>query len=321
MKIIVYDIILSGIRQLEENVRFREGERSLQSIKIQTDQNQKELTGHGTMQFPLQINHDHLNDYSDRYVCCHWHEEFEIPVIIRGKIRYQVREHAFDLNPGDGLLINSRVPHTIMALGEEEPVILNTIFSPALLYGTPASVIYQDFLNPYMNTPELAGILLLEEAVEVMHRIDTLYEEVSPGAELKIKGMLCNLFYDLLVCRRHLFSSVKASNEESLARLKILLDTIHENYAEPLPLTELASKISVSKEGCCRFFKSMTGQTISQYLEDYRVTQGLLLLQEDRYSIMQISYLVGFGNPGRFSAAFARRMNCTPSQYRKKFLC
>ena len=292
----------------------------MQSIKVQTDQNQRELSEHGTLQFPLQINHDHLNDYSDRYIGCHWHEEFEMPVIIQGKIRYQIQGHSFDLNPGDGILINSRVPHTIMALGDEEPVVLTTIFSPTLLYGTPTSVIYQNFLNPYMNTPELAGILLPEEAVEVMCRIDALYEETSPGVELKIKGMLCNLFYELLVYRRHLFSSVKSSNEEALSRLKILLDTIHENYAETFSLTELASKISVSKEGCCRFFKSMTGQTISQYLEDYRVTQGLLLLQENRYSIMQISYLVGFGNPGRFSAAFARRMNCTPSQYRKKFI-
>ena len=115
-----------------------------------------------------------------------------------------------------------------------------------------------------------------------------------------------------------MLSPGKAAKEESLSRLRILLDAIHENYAQQLSLTELASKIAVSKEGCCRFFMSMTGKTISQYLEDYRVSQGILLLQEDQYSIMQVSYLVGFGNPGRFSAAFARRMNCTPSQYRKK---
>lgn len=95
----------------------------MQSIRVRTDQNHRELSEHGTMQFPLEINHDHLNDYFNRYVGCHWHEEFEIPVIIQGKIRYQVRDHAFDLNPGDGILINSRVPHTIMALGDEEPVL------------------------------------------------------------------------------------------------------------------------------------------------------------------------------------------------------
>ena len=144
-----------------------------------------------------------------------------------------------------------------------------------------------------------------------------LYQESNFGVELKIKGLLCNLFFDLLSRRRNMLSPVKVSNEESLSRLKILLDSIHENYAEQLSLTDLASKISISKEGCCRFFKNMTGKTISQYLEEYRVSQGILLLQNDQYSVMQVAYLVGFGNPGRFSAAFARRMNCTPSQYRK----
>ena len=292
----------------------------MQSIKVRTDQNQRELSEHGTMQFPFEIHHDHLNDYFERYVCCHWHEELEIPVIIRGKFRYQVKAHSFDLNPGDGILINSKVPHTITALGDEDPVVLTAIFSPSLLYGTPASTIYQNFLNPYMNTPELAGILLHEHDVETMKQIDLLYQESSFGVELKIKGILCNMFFDLLSRRRNMLSPVKVSNEESLSRLKILLDSIHENYTEQLSLTELASKVSISKEGCCRFFKNMTGKTISQYLEEYRVSQGILLLQEDQYSIMQVSYLVGFGNPGRFSAAFARRMNCTPSQYRKKIL-
>lgn len=290
----------------------------MQSIKIQTDQNQKELSEHGTTQFPLSVTHDYLNDFYERYVCCHWHDELEIPVIIHGKIRYQVRDHSFDLNPGDGIVINSRVPHTITPLGNDEPVILTTIFSPSLLYGTPASTIYQNLLNPYMNTPELAGILLPEDDVETMKQIDLMYQEASFGVELKIKGLLCSLFFDLLSRRRNMLSPVKVSNEESLSRLKILLDSIHENYAEQLSLTELASKISISKEGCCRFFKNMTGKTISQYLEEYRVSQGVLLLQDDQYSVMQVSYLVGFGNPGRFSAAFAKRMNCTPSQYRRK---
>lgn len=290
----------------------------MQSIRIQTDQNQRELSEHGTVQFPLVINHDHLNDYFERYICCHWHEGLEIPVVVRGTARYQLKEQAFDLSAGEGMVINSRVPHSIMPFGEEEPIILTTIFDPSLLYGTPASVIYQKLLNPYMNTQELSGIILPKHGVETMKQIDTLYQEAPFGAELRIKGLLCNLFFELLAERRELLSDAKPSNEESLSRLKILLDMIHQNYGEQLSLSEMASAISISKEGCCRFFKSMTGKTISQYLEDYRVTQGILLLQDEKYSVTQVAFLVGFGNPGRFSAAFARRMNCTPSQYRKK---
>lgn len=297
---------------------YRKDGRSLQLIKIQTDQDQRELSEHGSAEFPLTVNHDHLYDYFERYICCHWHEEFEIPVVIQGYVRYQLKDQSFDLHAGEGIVINSRVPHSILSLEKEEPVILTTIFLPSLLYGTPASRIYQKLVNPYMNTPKLSGILLPQYGVEMMKQIDTLYREAPFGMELQIKGMLCSLFSDLLSGRRQMLSAGSVSNEEALSRLKILLDLIHKNYADQIVLSDLARAISVSRESCCRFFKSMTGKTIFQYLEDYRVTQGILLLQDDKYSVTQVSYLVGFGNPGRFSAAFAKRMNCTPSQYRQR---
>ena len=62
----------------------------------------------------------------------------------------------------------------------------------------------------------------------------------------------------------------------------------------------------------------MTGQTISQYLEDYRISQSLSLLGQDQFSIAQVAALSGFSNPGRFSKAFSQRMLCTPGQYRRK---
>ncbi len=69
----------------------------------------------------------------------------------------------------------------------------------------------------------------------------------------------------------------------------------------------------MSKEGCCRFFKRMTGQTLSQYLENYRVSQSLNLLSDGKLPILQIAAQVGFSNAGRFSAAFQKRMDCTPA--------
>lgn len=44
----------------------------------------------------------------------------------------------------------------------------------------------------------------------------------------------------------------------------------------------------MSKEGCCRFFKRMTGQTLSQYLENYRVSQSLNLLSDGKLPILQM---------------------------------
>lgn len=287
--------------------------------EIKVGKDQRELSIHGTAQFPLEINHDHLKSFSERYIRCHWHEELEIPVVLSGSVRYQLKDKAYELHTGEGIIINSCIPHSATSFGEDEPVILTTILHPSLLYGTPASAIYQKLLYPYMNTTAMSGILLNDKEAEVMKRIDTLYQNAHFGYELQIKSMLCKLFFDILSPYQVILSAYRPSNKEALSRLALLLNAIHNGYSEPLSLSELASTVSVSRESCCRFFKSMTGKTISQYLEDYRITQSILLLQDDQYSITQVSYLVGFGNPGRFSAAFSKRMNCTPRQYRQRF--
>ncbi|MFQ8720005.1 helix-turn-helix domain-containing protein [Enterocloster sp.] len=79
----------------------------------------------------------------------------------------------------------------------------------------------------------------------------------------------------------------------------------------------LSGCISMTKGSCCRFFKKMTGQTLSQYLESYRISRSLSFLAEGTLSVTQVAAQVGFSNPGRFSAAFSRRMHCTPRQYGK----
>ena len=287
-------------------------------MDIQTGPDQRELTEHGSLQFPLEIHYDSLYEFCNRRVACHWHEELEIPVVLQGAVRYRLRDQTVDLEQGEGLVINSRVPHSTVPLGEGEPVLLTTIFHPSLLYGTPATSVYQNLLGPYMRNAGLAGIRLSRQEADFLGRINALYQEAPFGFELEIQGLLCRLFFGLLSGRREQLQTSGVSQEASLSRLKALLDILHRNYGERLSLGDLAASVSLSREGCCRFFKSMTGKTISQYLEDYRVSQGILLLADESYSIAQIAYLVGFGNPGRFSAAFSRRMHCTPRQYRQR---
>lgn len=285
---------------------------------IQTDENQRELTVHGSAQFPLQVNHDHLYSFWRRYVCCHWHEELEIGVVLSGHVRYQLRDKTFSLHPGDGLVINSCVPHSAESLSEEEPVMLTTIFHPSLLYGTPASSIYQKLIHPYQNASDLAGIRLPAGSASLLQEIDALLAQKPFGYELRIKSMLCALFCELLSPYEELLAKSTPSDGEALAQLALLLDTIHQTFAEPLSLSRLAAQVSLSRETCCRFFKKMTGKTISEYLKDYRISQSILLLQDNSYSVEQVAQLVGFGNSGRFSAAFAERMSCTPRQYRQR---
>lgn len=286
--------------------------------EIRTDPTRRELSAHGTLEFPLQINYDCLFSFYERYVRCHWHEELEIPVVLSGTIRCQLWDQSIILEPGQGILINTRVPHSYTPLSREEPRLMTTVFHPSLLYGTPSDVTYRKYLHPYLCAEHLPGTLLSPEEVRMMQQLKDVVEQARFGFELQTRSLLLELFQVHLSRYQDQLAIQHPAQEPSFARMNTMLEYLHANYREPLQLAQLARTVSLSKESCCRLFKKMTGKTILQYLEDYRVSQGMLLLQQSPDTITQIAYQLGFSNPSRFSAAFAERMHMTPHQYRSQ---
>ena len=146
-------------------------------------------------------------------------------------------------------------------------------------------------------------------------------EQARPyGWELQGKALLCGLFFELLTRCREGFSGEggeKVRSKEELARLDALLRRLQARYAEPLSLADLSREIGMSRENCCRFFKRMTGQTLSQYLETYRVSRAIALMQQGE-SVTSAAMRCGFANMGRFAEAFRRRMHCAPREYLRK---
>lgn len=286
--------------------------------QVKTDHTQRELSPHGTPEFPFQINHDNLYSYYEQYIRCHWHEELEIPVVVSGSVRCHVRNKNIILRENQGIFINSKVPHSFFPLSKEEPRMLTVIFHPSLLYGTLSNVVYARYVFPYTNDSNAAGILLSDQSVHIVKEMDQLYDSKSFGYELRIQSLLCSFFAEQLTSLQDTLQASPPVRKQTLSRMDNLLNALHMQYNQKLDLSELAHTLSLSKEGCCRLFKKMTGQTISQYLEDYRISQSLKLLRESPHNIMQISYMVGFSNPGRFSVAFKKRMDCTPKEYRQQ---
>lgn len=284
---------------------------------ISVDSSQREQKQHGISGFPVEINHDDLSHFKDLYIRCHWHEEFELSIVRQGRARYQLGSGACILSRDQGIFINGRVPHTVFP-ESQEPVLLTTlILHPSFLYGSPESRIATGLIWPLLHSRGLSFQLLDEENVKLLLEIDRLDGSRPFGYELKMKGLFCEAFFSMLASKKTELKTLAPYKECELERLGQLLSFLHAHYGEPLDLNRLSACISMTKGSCCRFFKKMTGQTLSQYLESYRISQSLSLLAEGTLSVTQIAAQVGFSNPGRFSAAFSRRMHCTPRQYGK----
>ncbi len=286
--------------------------------KVYTDERQHETTVHGTRLFPLEVNHDALIDFQGGRIACHWHEEWEFSVVRQGTARYFLGQTPCTLSAGQGVLINARVPHTIFPTGSEEVCLLTVIANPGMICGMPGGLIETKLLRPFFSSGVLSAIPLDETEIGELLSIEAMERDHPFAWELGCSECLCRIIHRLLV--RNQSGLHAADTRHSLAdlqKLDIILGVLQDRWDEPLSLSTLAAQIGSSREGCCRFFKRMTGQTISQYLLNQRLSQAAKLLRDGTWNVTQTALAVGFSNAGRFSAAFAKKMGCTPSQYRQ----
>ena len=288
---------------------------------IKVDHELKELCTHGTAAFPMTVNHDDLLCFQGSCMACHWHEDIEIIVVRRGTVRYQIYQQSLVLTKGQALLVNSNVPHSAVPVDNSHVLLCTIIIQPEFLYGFPGSDMERKYFRPFCGNSRIPCILLEgkdeegQEKLELLRRVETYFQERPFGFELKIQSLLLDFFFRIFSENQEKVGRGTAADGEKLRRLQILLDYLHAHYGETVSLQDLAAQVHLGRESCSRFFKEMTGKTITRYLEDYRIGQSLPLLLEGNLAVAQIAELTGFSSASRYARAFRERMGGNPKEY------
>jgi len=102
-------------------------------------------------------------------------------------------------------------------------------------------------------------------------------------------------------------------------RINRTIDFIQANLGSPLSLSKLSSVACFSKFHFHRIFRTVTGESVHQYVKRLRLEKAALLLlnQPDR-SITDIAMACGFATPSAFSKSFKSWFSMTASQWRVK---
>ncbi|TKJ35560.1 hypothetical protein CEE39_00770 [bacterium (candidate division B38) B3_B38] len=99
--------------------------------------------------------------------------------------------------------------------------------------------------------------------------------------------------------------------------LKDVYKYIENNYTRKLYLGEIAKRACLSKHHFCRVFKTLTGQTVMEYVNNIRIEKAKELLRKTFFSITEICFEVGFTNISNFNRTFKKIAGVAPSKYRK----
>ncbi|BAY84241.1 AraC family transcriptional regulator [Calothrix parasitica NIES-267] len=102
----------------------------------------------------------------------------------------------------------------------------------------------------------------------------------------------------------------------SAHQLKKVIDYINENLEDNLTLAELAVVAKMSQYRFARGFKNSTGFSPHKYLILQRIERAQNLLNQNKLSIAEISYQLGFTSQSHFTTAFRKITGITPKSYR-----
>ncbi|MCD8336834.1 MAG: response regulator [Lachnospiraceae bacterium] len=109
-----------------------------------------------------------------------------------------------------------------------------------------------------------------------------------------------------------------APENTSIARIK---DYISRHYmSETLSVRDISEHVFLSVSYVCTLFKNETGQTLNQYLTEYRMEKAKELLEDPRYKISDISAKVGYSDGNYFGKSFRKYTGLSPSEYREKMI-
>lgn len=108
---------------------------------------------------------------------------------------------------------------------------------------------------------------------------------------------------------------VEAEND----RINTIYDYSIRNFRNKIQLEEIAAMANISPNSFCRYFKSRTRKTFSQFLIELRVGHACKLLIENNLSIKQICYESGFNNFTSFHKYFKMITGKSPLTYQKEF--
>ncbi|MFW6275350.1 MAG: response regulator [bacterium] len=137
--------------------------------------------------------------------------------------------------------------------------------------------------------------------------------------ELKIDNILQSrkLFQNRLITNINKNSEIKLENAGDNEFIVKLIEIVKKNLSNPeFGINELCKEAAVSKSKLYRKLNALTGQTISEFIRNYRLKHAANLLRSTQHSISEIAYSAGFNDITYFSNCFKKHFGQTASEYR-----
>lgn len=103
--------------------------------------------------------------------------------------------------------------------------------------------------------------------------------------------------------------------DELLEQIIAFMETM---VSEPLTIEEICHKFSISRSSLQTLFKNNLNISPKNHMIQLKLKKSKQLIRENKYTISEISFMLGFSSIHYFSRTFKQHFDLTPSEYAKK---
>lgn len=87
-------------------------------------------------------------------------------------------------------------------------------------------------------------------------------------------------------------------------------------YDEPISIADISAQVYLSPSYFSILFRTLTGYTVKNFLNRYRLYRAATDLKESKRRIVEIAFVHGFSSQQAFTKAFTRMYGISPAQFR-----
>lgn len=256
----------------------------------------------------------------------HFHPHYQLFTVIKGTGTRFIGDDIRHFEEGDTVFLGPNMPH----LWRSD----RNYFEKESQLQTEGIVVYfkEDFLgNDFFEKPEMFDIKsFLKNSERGLDITGTLGAEMLRDLNelLGLTGFegiskLLNILHKLSVTNDyHYISSSNYTNTHKISeteRMGIVHEYVLKHFKENINLSTVASLSNMTEAAFCRYFKSRTNKTFSDFVKEIRIGNACKMLQNEQKSISQICYESGYNTVSNFNNQFKSLKGVSPLQYQKLY--
>ena len=256
----------------------------------------------------------------------HFHPEYELTLILKGKGNRYVGNHIAGYTAGDLVLVGANLPHCWKTAAAT--VVKSAVNAQSVVIHFAHNFMGEDFFS----RQELRQIaLLLKKSAFGLRFTGKTQQAVAEKmiALYKEKNNF-NRFLSLLDILQTLARGpggqvlnhqniIAGQSPKDRERINTVYNYIIDNFRESISLNKAAQLANMTPNAFCKYFRKVTRKTFIETVNDYKLNHALQQLIDTDKSIAEIAFDSGFGDLSHFNTLFKEMFKHTPSDFRKHF--